>query len=292
MKETFATNRSTWDAWTEINYESAFYDVEAFLRGAVPNRARLDALDAELLGDVRGRSLLHLQCHFGLDTLTQARRGATVVGVDFSSAAIRRARALARKTDLADRAEFVEHDVLTLDLERTFDLVYTSWGVLGWLGDLDVWAAVVARHLRPGGRFVLIEGHPFALVFDGGESQHPEQQVLARAPDDPLLLYRPIYSYFPGDPLRLESNQVYSDPAARIDSVTFEWQHSLSEIVGALLAAGLQIELLAEYPFCAWQMFPWMQQSDDGVWVLPPSHPDLPLSFALGASKLAVPDES
>ncbi len=296
MDERARTNRQTWDAWTRVNYDSDFYDVEGFVAGRSTRGRRLEELDARLLGDVAGRSLLHLQCHFGLDTLQQVRRGARAVGVDFSPEAIGRARELARRVELDDRCEFVESDVLELDLGRTFDLVFSSWGVLGWLADLDRWAAVVARHLAPGGRFVLIEGHPFALVFgdrpgdgqieaDGASGGTATTSGACGAASGRVARYALRYPYFGGEPLRLESDRVYSEPDLEVRSVTYEWQHSLAEIFSALLRGGLRIERFEELSYCAWPMYPWMERRDDGSWEQPAEHPRLPLAFALVASR-------
>src|SRR5579864_4514537 len=163
MRRYCEANRQMWNAWTPYHVESGFYDVEGFKRGQRRDRAGNDALEIEAVGDVVGKSLLHLQCHFGLDTLSWARRGATVTGVDFSEEAIRAARALA--ADVGVPAAFIQSDIYELPgrLRGEFDIVFTSHGVLGWLPDLDRWAGVVAHFLRPGGRFCLIEGHPFPL---------------------------------------------------------------------------------------------------------------------------------
>ncbi len=266
------TNREAWDAWTSINFASEFYDVEGFVQGAARRRSAMDALEAELLGDVSGQSLLHLQCHFGMDTLTQARRGAQVTGVDFSSEAIGRARALARRIGQRD-ARFVESDIYRLPevLDGHFDVVFTSLGVLGWLDDLPRWAEIVAHFLRPGGRFVILEGHPLAWIFDD-ERTDPDLRV--------------AYSYFEAaEALLIEQDRVYSDPETPVETRTFEWSHSLREILGSLLRAGLTIEHFDEYPFAAWKMFPWMTPRDDGTWTLPDDHPSLPLLFSLRARK-------
>jgi len=271
MTDYLERNRRTWDRWTEVNYASDFYDVEAFKEGR-SSRSGLDALEAQLLGDVRGKSLLHLQCHFGLDSLALARRGASVVGVDFSAAAIAKARELSRELEID--ASFIESDLYDLPeaLERRFDLVFTSHGVLPWLPDLAGWAAIVARYLRPGGRFVMIEAHPFALVLDED----------AEAP-----ILRARYPYFASEtPLRFEQQEgIYSDPEAKLGTVTYEWQHPLSEILQSLLDAGLRLETFAEYPFLAWPLLPWMRQREDGCWMLPDGDERMPLMFSLTASR-------
>ena len=155
---------------TPIHARSAFYDVEAFKAG----QSRLLSIEREEVGDVRGKSLLHLQCHFGLDTLSWARLGAQATGVDFSAPAIRLARAL--NDELGLGATFVHSNVYDLPdaLTGQFDIVYTSYGVLVWLPDLIRWAAVVAHFLEPGGTFYIVEGHPFMYVFDMERAAEPQ----------------------------------------------------------------------------------------------------------------------
>src|SRR3972149_9735810 len=160
-----AANLALWDEWTSIHVRSKFYDVEGFKRGEV----RLDSLEREELGDVTGKSLLHLQCHFGLGTLSWARLGATVTGADFSAKSIEQARALA--DELGIPAHFVCSDVESLpdNLSGQFDIVFTSYGVLPWLPDLKRWAEVIAHFLTPGGIFYIAEAHPISYIFDDTE---------------------------------------------------------------------------------------------------------------------------
>ncbi len=273
MDDYLRSNRELWNAWTPYNVRSAFYDVEGFKAGRQRRRSVLDALETELVGDVHGKSLLHLQCHFGLDSLAWARRGATVTGVDFAQEAIKAARQLAAETGA--RATFVESDVYDLpaNLDGRFDVVFTSHGVLGWLPDLDRWARVVAHFLAPGGRFHLIEAHPFAFLFDDRRTE-------------PGL--RLLYPYFHGpEPLREERQGSYAAPDAPIHSVEHTWLHTLADVIGALLRAGLRIEAFAEYPYMAWAMFPWMELREDGAWQLPGGAGSLPLMFSLTASSPA-----
>lgn len=265
-----------WDVWARHHLTSPFYDVEEFKKtGRRERRRGLDALETRLVGDVTGRSLLHLQCHFGLDTLSWARRGATVTGVDFSEEAIRAARALA--ADVGVPAAFIQSDIYELPgrLRGEFDIVFTSHGVLGWLPDLDRWAGVVAHFLRPGGRFCLIEGHPFPLVFDD-----------TRADRD----LRVSFPYFrPGEPLRFERRGSYAVPDADFPSVTYQWVYPLSDVVGGLLRAGLHLATFEEYPYVGWAMFPWMDERPDGMWQFPEGTVALPLMFSVTASKPEAP---
>jgi SAM-dependent methyltransferase len=266
-------NRRLWDAWTKIHLPSTFYDVESFVDGRNP--IRIDDYERDEVGDVSGRSLLHLQCHFGLDTLSWARLGARVTGADLSPEAIDAARALAERVGL--EATFVQSNLYDLPsaLEGAFDVVYTSKGVLGWLPDIEAWAWVVAHFVKPGGFFYIAEVHPVAQVW-ADEKVGPGE----------LRLRYPYWSH--RAPLRFDAQGSYADRSAPTDGlVENAWDHSLGEIVSALIAAGLRIDFLHEFDFCEW-MLPWLVQSPDGRWRLPPdAGGELPLFFTLKASKPA-----
>ena len=267
MDRYLATNQSLWDLRTPYHVQSTFYNVAGVKAGS----STLDPVVLATLGDVRGKTLLHLQCHFGLDTLTLARRGATVTGADFSTEGVQAARALASETGLA--ATFVCSNLSELPdhLAGHFDVVFTSHGVLGWLPDLTGWAQVIAHFLKPGGYFAMVEVHPVVLMFD------------ERCNDAALRLR---YSYFPqSTPLCWEEKGSYAAPEAPIQGVSYTWNHSLAEILGSLMQAGLHIVAFAEYPFMAWAFFPWMERRDDGYWQLPPDQAGLPLMFSLKATK-------
>ena len=171
-EEALRVNQQLWDEWTRIHETSSFYDLEGFRRGGI----RLRPYEVEEIGDVAGRELLHLQCHFGIDTLSWARLGARVTGADFSPAAIVLATRLAGELELD--ARFVRSDLYDLPnvLEGEFDLVYTSRGVLGWLPDISRWARVVSHFLKPGGTFYITEIHPVAQAFEN-EGWRPANYV-------------------------------------------------------------------------------------------------------------------
>src|SRR5687768_9964062 len=247
MKTEMDLNRAHWDEATDIHTRGNVYGVEEFWRGL----CKLHRVEVEELGDVSGKSLLHLQCHFGLDTLSWARAGATVTGVDFSAAAIAAARALAAETGLP--ARFIESDLYRLpeQLDETFDVVFTSYGVLGWMPDLRRWAEVAAGFVRPGGRLYLAEFHPIAFVFDD-------------APGATELRIR--YPYFPtGEPIRCESDVTYaSDGAPVTNRVTWSWPYTLADVVTCLIEAGLRLDFLHEFPFSPFQFWPFTQAGADG----------------------------
>ncbi|MCP3960325.1 MAG: class I SAM-dependent methyltransferase [bacterium] len=255
-------NRSLWDAWTEINSRSDFYDLDAFRAGATSLRP----IELEELGDVRGKTLLHLQCHFGLDTLSWARLGARVTGVDFSPRAIRLAESLAEELDL--RAHFVCSAVEDLPekLDEPFDVVFTSYGVIEWLPDLGAWADVVARCLRPGGTFYMVEFHPAALTFS----------------DDGVAFH---HSYFSSsEPIRTVESGSYADPEADLTGTSYAWAHSLGDIVTALAAAGLRIEYLHEFPYSPYDCYPFTEEVEAGKSAIPGLEEKAPLTFSIRAS--------
>lgn len=273
VDEPVRANRRLWEAWTKINAASEFYDVASFRDGTRP--IRLSDYEREEVGDVRGKRLLHLQSHFGLDTLSWARLGAEVTGVDFSSEAIATARRLSQQIGVA--ASFVESDLYELPerLEGEWDIVYTSRGVLGWLPDVDRWARVVAGFVRPGGFFYVTEIHPVAQALEND----------GVVPGEIRVQY-PYWSH--PQPLRFEVRRSYADPDVTTEPlVEYGWDHSLGEIVTSLIDAGLQLEFLHEFDFLEWPV-DFLVQSPDGRWRLPPEVPgELPLFFSLRARRPA-----
>ena len=239
--------------------------LEAFRAGGI----RLHDYEREQVGDVEGKSLLHLQCHFGIDTLSWARLGADVTGADFSPKAIDLATRLA--ADLELNARFVESNVYELPqrLEGQFDVVYTSRGVLGWLPDIRGWARVVAHFVRPGGIFFITEAHPIAWAL--GEEL-------------PLAFRYAYWEHVEPEVFDVEGS--YADPTADVKTEKeYSWNHGLGEIVTALIDAGLTIELLREYPFSDWDMG-WTVEAPDGTWVKPASvEGEVPVSYSLRARK-------
>lgn len=268
--EYFAANRAQWDDRAAIHLESTFYDLEGWLRTEPrPRRREIDAL-----GDVDGLTLVHPQCHFGLDTLTFARAGATVTGLDFSPAAIEAARDVARRAGLADRARFVcanvEDAPSALD-HATYDIVYVSLGALNWLPSVERWAAALAPLVAPGGRLYLHEVHPLASSLADNE------MTLA-------------YSYFEEEaPFVWDDTETYTDqqrPLAHERS--YEWNHGVGQVVTALIDNGLRITKLTEHDWTVWPRWPWLVQISEGRdrrWTTPPGAPRLPLTFTLLAER-------
>jgi SAM-dependent methyltransferase len=275
VDEYLRSNRALWNEWADINARSEFYGLEEFRRGGT----RLRPYELEEIGPVAGRSLLHLQCHFGMDTLSWAREGAVVTGADFSERSIEIARQLAEELGL--EATFVHSGLYELPdvLEGEFDVVYTSRGVLGWLPDLAPWARVIHHFLKPGGVFYITEKHPIVDVFD--------DEV-----EEPVLRLR--YPYWTRDePLDFENLGSYADRDAPVTVPReYGWDHGLGEIVTAVAEAGLKIEFLHEFDFIEWPVPPLVEEAEDGKWRMPPGRfgdPDgeLPLFFSLRATKPA-----
>lgn len=265
MDEYLQSNRTLWDEWVKINSNSRLYDLDSFKAG----RSSLKALELEEVGDVQGKSLLHLQCHFGMDSLSWARRGARVTGVDFSAQGARLAQALSQ--ELAIPARFICSNLYALpeQLDEQFDVVFTSYGVLTWLPDRRRWAQTVARYVKPGGIFYIAEFHPFAMV-------------LSDTAASPLI----EYPYFNDGVITSAVHGSYADPSAETKSkLSFEWAYPLGEVVSELIAAGLRIQFLHEWPYACYQMFPFLVQGRDGLWRLPPDMKSLPLQFSLRARK-------
>jgi SAM-dependent methyltransferase len=256
-------NRANWDARVPIHLASKLYDVAAFVAGMDPLRA----YEPGEVGDVAGKTLLHLQCHIGLDTLSWARRGATVTGLDFSQPALDVAASVAEQIG-ATSARFVAgnvYDAATLLAGERFDIVYSSVGSLQFLPDLDGWARVVAHLVAPGGFCYVVEGHPLMQFID----------------DDCRSLRG---NYFSRDPIVLDEG-TYADPAAPLRStVSVEWVHHTAEVVSALGQAGLRVEFLHEHDWMWYPIFPVLTQQAEGRWVFPEGHPRIPLQYSLRAT--------
>ena len=259
-------NLALWNEWADIHAASSYYDLPAFIAG----KCSLKPIGLEEVGDVSGKTLLHLQCHFGKDTLSWARRGAIVTGADFSERAIALAQDLARQTGLD--ARFICSDLYALPdvLTGQFDVVFTSYGVLCWLRDLTRWAQIAAHFLKPGGTFFIAEFHPFLQIFDERD----------------LSELRVQNGYFyQAEPHEWAVQGSYADREAAVrQPVEYEWTHSLGEIVTALTAAGLRIEFLHEFNWSVDRSLDCMERVADGKWRIK-GQPDLPLMFSIRATK-------
>ena len=262
-------NRQHWDDAVPVHVAAdEFYGLSSFRAGGT----KLKPLELSEVGDVKGKTLLHLQCHFGMDTLSWAREGAIVTGMDFSRAAIEQARALASEQSID--ARFIESSVYDLPdvLDETFDIVFTSYGVLGWLPDVRRWAQVAARFVKPGGIFYIAEMHPVSQGLD----------------DTPGLQDLRLRDHYFDDASVFvdEQDGTYADRNAKLEHhVSYGFQHSLGAIVTSLIEAGLRIEFLHEWPFTVYPALPGAVKGDDGYWHLAVGEGTLPLLFSLRAHK-------
>ena len=270
MNPHHAINRHWWDEVTPVHLKSAFYDVEGFLRG----RNTLGHVERGAVGDVNGKRLLLLQCHLGMDTLSWARLGAEVVGVDFSPAATRQARLLAHRTGLESVAQFHELDVTGAAQVAggAFDIVFTSVGTIVWLASLDGWAETIVSNLSDDGFFYFLDAHPAAMMFD-------ESVTTPTVGYDYFHCATPD-SEPPGSP-------DYADPNYRIQAPSRQFSWGAAEIFSALDARGLSIFEIREYPFGAWRQFPDMERGSDGYWYRSAGAWRLPLLLGFKARRRA-----
>ena len=261
MEDYFETNRGLWNGWAKINVGSEFYDLEGFKSG----KTSLQAIELEELGDVSGKSLLHLQCHFGLDTMSWARKGANVTGVDLSDEAILLARSISE--ELGIDARFVNSNIYDLPkvLDEQFDIVFTSYGALCWLPDLKKWAELIKRYLKSGGVFYMADFHPFIAVLDDEGDQIENSYFYSAVPS----------SY--------EEKGNYSDPEADFQHTAYYWQHPIADIITALISAGLTLEFLHEFPFSPYACDPFTKEIEPGRYELE-KHPNtIPLIYSIRA---------
>jgi SAM-dependent methyltransferase len=260
------SNQRLWDEIAPVHF-AAYREVGLLRSGGTT----LDEIELREVGDVRGKKLLHLQCHIGTDTLSWARQGAAVTGVDFSAESIALARQLGQ--ELGVEATFLRANVydLTPVLHDHFDVVYTSRGVLCWLRDLDEWARIIARHLVPGGFLYIMETHPICNIFD------------ETAPGQLAITYP--YFHRPEPTLWDDDDPDYADPSYTPQNPSYEWDWSLSDILNALLKAGLQLNFFNEYERLFFKYFPGMESHSEGWYHLPQYDGKLPLLFTLKALK-------
>lgn len=258
----FEANKDLWNQRTVIHKDSSFYDLAGFRAG---NRA-LTPIELNELGDVKGKSMLHLQCHFGMDSLDWARLGAQVTGIDLSDEAIRQAQQL--NDELGLDARFICCNVYDVPqhVQERFDIVFTSYGVIGWLPDLDRWAAVIADRLKPGGLFYMAEFHPVVWMFD---------EEFTR-----------IAYYYENRELIVTENQgTYTDREAPIKAKEYSWNHSLSEVLNALIRHGLQIELFNEHMYSPYPCFANVVESEAGRWHIKGMEGKIPMVYSIRAVK-------
>ncbi|TCK67314.1 methyltransferase family protein [Winogradskyella wandonensis] len=258
----FETNKATWNKKVAVHAQSDMYDMEAFKAG----KSSLMPYELKALGNVSGKSLLHLQCHFGQDTLSWSRMGAKCTAVDLSDEAINLAKQL--NEELGLDAQFVCCNVLDTSqhISETFDIVFTSYGTIGWLPDLKPWAQMIAERLKPGGVFYIVEFHPILWMFD--------------YTDDKLEMK---YHYNQDEVIYDEYQGTYADQNSKMVSKEYGWNHGLGEVVNALIEAGLQIDYLNEYDESPYDVFPNLVKTEAGLYKMKDQL--FPMIFEIKATK-------
>jgi SAM-dependent methyltransferase len=271
----FEANKKLWNKRTAVHKESSFYDIAGFKKG----KDVLTPIELAEVGDVKGKKLLHLQCHFGMDSLNWARKGAEVTGVDLSDEAIKEARLLNK--DMGLEAAFVCCNVYDLHPQQlspvqesplgapskaSFDIIFCSYGVVGWLPDLDKWAEIIAYYLKPGGFFYLAEFHPVIWMFN----------------DDFTELK---YCYEKRDVIETEMQGTYTDLAADIKVKEYGWNHSISEVLNALIGQGLEINSFNEYMYSPYPCFNPGVQNKEGNWWIKGLEDKIPMVYSVKAIK-------
>ncbi len=263
MKDYSSINRKWWNDVTLVHSKSKLYDLENFKKG----KTSLQKTEIDELGSVRNKTLLHLLCHFGMDTLSWARRGAIVTGVDLSDDSIRLAKKLSRQIGVP--GNFVCSDIYSLPkvLDKKFDIVFASYGVLLWLSSIKKFAKIVKHFLAPGGTFYIIDLHPFTEIISHD--------------------FKFAYKYFDRGPYLDDSSGTYTDWSSDdVSGITYEWSHTVSDVINSLIGQGLKIEFLHEFPYTMYDQFPgFMEKNKKGQYVLKDKKIQVPLLFSLKATK-------
>jgi 2-polyprenyl-3-methyl-5-hydroxy-6-metoxy-1,4-benzoquinol methylase len=258
----FEANKDLWNKKTPVHITSDFYNRDGFLAG----KNVLTPIELSELGPVSGKSLLHLQCHFGMDTLCWARMGAWVTGVDFSETAIHEALLLAKQIET--NARFVCCNVYDTrqHITDTFDIVFTSYGTIGWLPNLDKWAQAIAQSLTKGGHFYMADFHPVVWMMD------EEFKYLK-------------YPYYNHSVIETDSIGTYTNREADINGKEYGWNHSISEILNALINNGLELEFFNEHYYSPYNCFSNTVETAPGQWQIKGLEGIIPMVYSLKAIK-------
>ncbi len=255
-------NKELWNKKTEIHYTSEFYDNDNFIKG----KNSLNEIELSLLGNIKGKSVLHLQCHFGQDTISLNRLGAKTTGVDFSEEAITKARELVKLTQ--SEADFICCDIYDLPqhLNKQYDIVYTSYGTIGWLPDMDKWAKIISRYLKPQGRFIFVDFHPTLWMFDD-------------------YFNKIEYHYFNTEAIKETEEGTYADKNASIKENSVSWNHPISEVVNNLLKNNIEITALNEYNYSPYNCFNELIEDEKGKFRVKHLGDKFPMVYAITAIK-------
>lgn len=255
-------NRQSWNNRTDIHVQSEFYDMNNFIKG----RSSLNSIELELLVDLKGKTILHLQCHFGQDSISLSRLGAEVTGVDLSDRAIERAKQIAKDTH--SNTTFICCDIYELPnhLDKQFDIVFTSYGTIGWLPNLGKWANIISRYLKPSGQFVLVEFHPLVWMFDDNFEE---------------IKYR----YFNSGAIVESESGTYADKKADITQEYVTWNHDLGEVINSLIQNGLEICSLNEYDYSPYDCFNKTLEFEPGKYRIEHLENKIPMVYSISAKK-------
>jgi SAM-dependent methyltransferase len=255
-------NKATWNNKTDVHIASDFYDNEGFLNG----KSTLQSIELDLLGDINGKKILHLQCHFGQDTMTFSRMGAKATGIDLSDRAIEKAREFAQQLNLD--TTFICCDIYDLPnhLDEKFDIVFTSYGTIGWLPDLDKWANVVSHFLKPNGKFIFVEFHPVVWMFDD--------------------YFKEVhYNYFNVETIIEDESGTYADRYSDIKAQTITWNHPTSEVLNALINSGLELKSFNEYDYSPYNCFKETEEFEPNKFRIKHLENKIPMVFSIVATK-------
>lgn len=255
-------NKKTWNEKTDVHVNSEFYANEDFLNG----KTSLNEIELKLLGDIKDKSILHLQCHFGQDTLSLSRMGAKTTGIDLSDNAILKAKEFNKLLNLD--SQFICCDIYDLPnhLSQQFDIIFTSYGTIGWLPDLNKWANIISHFLKPKGQFIMADFHPVVWMFDNNFKEV-------------------FYSYFNVEPIIEEETGTYGDRDANIQTKTITWNHPTSEVLNALIKSGLEINAFNEYNYSPYNCFNETEEFEKGKFRIKHLENKIPMVFSLSATK-------
>jgi SAM-dependent methyltransferase len=255
-------NKNSWNNKVAIHVASDFYDVAGFLKG----KSSLNSFELDLLGDVKGKSILHLQCHFGQDTLSLGRLGAQVTGVDLSDVAIEKAKELASQTGI--ESTFICCDIYDLPkyLAEQFDIVFTSYGTIGWLPDLNKWGALISQFLKPDGKFVFVEFHPVVWMFDDNFEKIG-------------------YNYFNSGAIVETYEGSYAEKEADLSQEYVMWNHGIADVLTGLISNGLQLRSFQEFDYSPYNCFRKTIEFEPGKFRIEHLDNKIPMVYALKMEK-------
>ena len=256
-------NRQSWNSRLESHLKSEFYNLDGFLKG----ETSLNEIELNLLGNIKGKKILHLQCHFGQDTISLSRLGANVTGIDLSDKAIESAIELSKKTNT--NTTFICSNIYDLPkvLEEQFDIIFTSYGTIGWLPDLNKWASIISKYLKPNGKFIFVEFHPVIWMFNDNFNE---------------IKYR----YFKSEAIIETESGTYANREANIEPETVTWNHSMSEVVNNLIKNGLKINSLDEFDYSPYNCFNLTEEFESKKYRIKHLDNKIPMVYSVVATKL------